>query len=283
MKYNGNYRRREKEKHILGEDVLYEEKTLRRHNRISALRIFIIFLGLAIAFMLLFFAAKALFKVETISVEGAEQYRAEQIAEDCGISLGEFMFSFPASRIKEHILLNFPFVESVKVERIYPSSLIITVSEYKNSYVCCQFDKYVLFGEDLKVLEVADSNIWGEDMIIMELPRVQRALIGRPLEFADDVRTDYIVGIIDALEAVKIEQSIDKITLTDYFNIKMSCEERIFISLGKYNEKEIKLKMQTLNEIMKSERVVNAAAVSIDITELKQQSIIPYDRVEDMK
>ena len=283
MKYNGNYRRREKEKHIIGEDVLYEEKTLLRHNRISALRIFIIYIGLAIAVSLLFFAVRALFKVETVRVEGTEKYTAEEIAENCGVSVGDFMFSFPASRIKEHIIFNFPYVESVNVERVYPSELIITVSEYKSSYVMSQFDKYVLFGGDLKVIEIADSDIWGDDKIHLELPTVRRALLGCKLEFSDDVRTDYITGFIDALGSVNIEQSIDKVTLTDYFNIKMSCEERILVSFGKYNESEIKLKMQTLNEIMKSERVKNAAAVSVDITELKQQSIIPYDRVEDMK
>lgn len=283
MKYNGNYRKREREKHIIGEDALYEERTLLRHNRISALRVFIVLIGLAIALTLLFITARALFKVESITVEGAEKYTAEEIADGCGVSIGEFMFSFPASRIKEHIISNYPYVESVNVKRVYPSDLIITVAEYKNSYVVCQLDKYVLFGHDLKVLEVADSNIWGEDKICFELPRFSRALTGRIIEFADDVRTDYITGFIDALDVVDIEQSIDKITLIDYFNIKMSCEQRIFISLGKYNEKEIRLKFQTLNAIMKSDRVKNAAAVTVDITELKQQSVIPYDRVEDMK
>ncbi len=283
MKYNGNYRKREKEKQIMGEDVLYEEQTLLRHNRISALRVFIILVGLAIAFVLLFFSARALFKVETVSVEGNEIYTAEQLTGNCGISIGEFMFSFPASKIEEHIVTSFPYVRSAEVSRTYPSTVNIRVTEYRTSYVITQLEKYILIAPDLKVLEVADENIWGEEKIMLELPRVVRALKGSYVEFTLDERTEHITGVIEALELVDIEQKVVSVSLDDYFSIKMNCEDRFFVSFGKYSEGEMKLKMQTLNQIMKSERVKNAAAASVDITDLKQQSIIPYDRVEDIK
>ncbi len=283
MKNFRNYRRREKEKHLLGEEVLYEEKTLLRHNRISALKVFIIITACMIALALLLVFVRMLFRVESITVEGNDKYSRDDIISVCGIETGDLMFSFPSSRVKQQITESLPFVEKVDIKREYPATVHITVTEYDSRFMICQRNKYILISHDMKVLKVADSNIWGDDAILLEVPKIARAIEGIKLEFADLGNAEYITDFILAMDELDIEQKIDKAELTDIFSIKMVCDGRYFISFGKYGKyDEVSIQMRSLAKVMSSDIVRNAPVAAIDVSDPKQTSVIPYDRVEDM-
>ena len=284
MKHFRNYRRREKEKNLLGEDVLYEEKTLLRHNRISVLKVFIIILACMLAMLLLFVFARLLFRVESITVDGNDKYSADEILAVCGIEQGDLMFSFPSSKVKRQITESLPYVEKVELKREYPSTVHITLTEYDDRFMICQRDKYILISHDMKVLEVASENEWGEDVILVEIPPVSRAIEGMKLEFADIENTEYITDFILALDLLDIEQKIDRVELTDIFAVRMVCEDRYVISFGKYGKYEsVSIQMRSLSKVMSSDLVKTAAAALIDVSDPKQTSVIPYDSAEDMK
>ncbi len=264
-----------------GEDMLYEEKTVLRHRRTSTLKVLGIGLGLIIAFLLLFFAARVLFRVHTVTVEGCNRYSCEQIADGCGITEGDFMFSFATSEIKKRIGESFPYVATVEVKRKYPSLVNITVTEYEPEYICEQMGKYIVFSADLKVLEVSDTNMWENSAVLFELPTVARALEGKSIEFLDTERTEYISDFILALSNIASEHKINTAKMTDIFNIEMKCDGKYRISFGKYTD--IELKMKTLAIVMSSETVRSSVAASIDVSDPKQPRVIPYDRVEGIE
>lgn len=284
MKNFRNYRRREKEKHILGEDVLYEEKTLLRHNRISALRIFIILMACLLALLVLYFCVKLIFRVESITVEGNLMYSVEDVIAECGIEQGDLIFSFPSSRVKKLLSEALPFVESVEIKREYPSTVHITLTEYESRFMVCQHDKYILISPDLKVLKVADSNIWGDAVITLGIPEISRALEGSKLEFADLKDASYITGFITAMDELSLAQKIDIVELSDIFSVKMICEGRYTVSFGKYSGYDtLCIQMRSLSKVMSSDTVVNSPAASIDVSDPKQTSVIPYDSAEDLQ
>ena len=144
------------------------------------------------------------------------------------------MFSFPSSRVEQQIAESLPFIENVEIRREYPSTVHISITEYDSRFMVSQMDKYVLISNDLKVLSVADSNVWGDDVILLELPVIARAIEGKSVEFAELESTEYITDFISAMEELVIEQKIDRVELTDIFSIKMVCEGRYIISCGKY-------------------------------------------------
>ena len=86
------------------------------------------------------------------------------------------------------------------------------------------------------------------------------------------------------MDELGIEQKIDIVELGDIFSVKMICEGRYTVLFGKYsNYDTLCIQMRSLSKVMASETVKNAPAASIDVSDPKQTSVIPYDSAEDMQ
>ena len=260
------------------DELLYEENGLLRHRRISILKVIGIVLGFLIAISLLYFAARAFFRVSNFVVDGNNIYTTQQILDNFEVKEGDFLFSFASSEVEKKLIRDLPYIIDIEIKRIYPSTLSLNISEYKAEYICEQKDRYILFTSDLKVLEVARENKWGEDVIFVEMPDIAQAIAGDRITFFGDIKTEYISGFIKYLKDFKNKTKIDRIYLRDYFNIKMMCESRYIISFGKYDA--IDVKISTLARVMQSKTVSDSAAASIDISDPKEPRVIPYDGVD---
>ena len=277
MKYDNRYKRQLRE----GDDILYEEKGLLRQRRISILKVIGISAGFVIAILLLYFAARLLFRLENISVEGNLYYTSDQVIAQLDVDPGDFQFSYSCSEIQDKLLKSLPYIEKATVKRDYPKGLSVSITEYEAKYLFNQKNKYIVVTDDLKVLEVSDENKWQDRATLLELPTVSRAIEGDTLEFLSLNKTDYISGFLKSLDEFKKEIKIDKIILSDYFNIKMLCDQKYSISFGKYDS--IGVKLRTLNKVMDSEVVSGSVAASIDMSDPKEPRVIPYDRVDAIK
>ena len=262
----------------LRDDEMYEERTALRHKNYSILRVFLLTVGFVIAILLLYFGARVFFKVGSISVSGNARYTSEQIINSVDVEYGDFMFSFPSSSLISDIKEKLPYVSRVEIERVYPSQLNITVWEYEPEYICIQNNKYIIVSPELKVLEVSDTNKWEGQAVIVELPEVSRAIEGEKIAFFNIEKTEYISGFINNLSEFKKDVKIDKIFLTDYFNIKMLCEGKCMVSFGKFDS--IELKLRTLIKVLESNTIVDSASAAIDISNPKEPRVIPYDRAD---
>ncbi|MBQ2863681.1 MAG: FtsQ-type POTRA domain-containing protein [Clostridia bacterium] len=277
MKYENQHRYKLRE----DDDILYEEKGLLRQRRVSILKIIGISVGFIIAILLLYFAARLLFRVESISVDGNLYYTSEEIIEHIGIETGDFQFSYSCSKIEEKLSKELPYIEMATVVRHYPSGVSVSITEHEVRFILNQKNKYIAVSDELKVLEVADENKWQDRATLLELPTVSRAIEGNKLEFLDVTKTEYISGFLKSLKEFNEDVKIDKIILSDYFNIKMLCDQKYSITIGKYDSIEVKL--HTLNKVMESETVSGSVAASIDMSDPKEPRVIPYDRADAIK
>ena len=98
----------------------------RRQGRFSFLYRILIFVAIcgAIAVALALF-----FKVETISVNGNSRYTTQQIIDAGGIETGDNMFFLNKYTASERITASLPYVETVRISRQLPDTLVITVTE----------------------------------------------------------------------------------------------------------------------------------------------------------
>ena len=69
------------------------------------------------------------FKVNTISVEGAEKYSAEEITNALDISKGDNLYLWNKMKVQEHLLEKLPYLDSVRIRRHLPDALVLTVTE----------------------------------------------------------------------------------------------------------------------------------------------------------
>ena len=152
------------------------------------------------------------------------------------------MFGFPSSDIETRICEYCPYIVSASLVREYPSTIRIDVVETTAQYYTSQMNKHIAFSGELKVLEVSDIDIWDGFAVYMKIPDVKRAIEGQSLLFFDDVKVDHIKAFISAISSVDIECPIDLVDLSDSFSIRMLCDKRLEITLGKDKELLVKLK-----------------------------------------
>lgn len=258
-----------------GEGILYAENALRKKRQKGFFRFSIIFIALLIALILLFFAARALFKVENYIISGNTKYTEEQIIDACGIERGTFMFTFAGSDVEKRIAKKCPYVDKVTMKREYPSSLVIEIAEISSVFVTHEADKYIAFSNNLKVLEVSDENGWGEDVVFIDLPQISVAIEGKPLTFLQDEKTEHIVPFIEALEFYYSEYRIKKADLTQSYDIVLYCGEGHEVHFGKSDE--LNVKMKTLSKMLKSDRIAQTQAAKIDVSNPKEPSFVPIN------
>lgn len=124
------------------------------------------------------------FRVDTIQVETAGRIDAEQICEMSDIRRGTGMFSLDLERIGEKIAEN-PWISSARVERVFPRTVTIKVSEYTPAAIVNLECLYYVAedGTVFKPLEIGDkvdfpllTGISRQD--ILDHPEETRRLLG---------------------------------------------------------------------------------------------------------
>ncbi len=258
--------------HRSEEKYLYAEKTIFNKRKKSYVRIAVVIFALIIALLLLYFAARALFRVDGYTVEGNYRYTSDEIIHACGIDRGRFMFTFSASDVEAHIEKECPYVKKAILTRDYPSNLNIYIEEHTPQYYTCAVGKYIVFSSELKVLEVSDENSW-DSLIYFELPQISVALEGEVIELSASINIEYITEFISALSKYDSDREIKRVSLTESYSIKLYCGEGYEVLLGKSSEMELKL--NTLSKMLDSDRLKENPRAKIDLTNPKEPSFVP--------
>ncbi len=99
------------------------------------------------------------FKVNTISVEGAEKYSAEEITNALDISKGDNLYLWNKMKVQEHLLEKLPYLDSVRIRRHLPDALVLTVTECRAAAaVKAEDGSYYYISSTGKILEQSTSD-----------------------------------------------------------------------------------------------------------------------------
>ena len=135
----------------------------RRQGRFSFLYKILIFVAIcgAIAVALALF-----FKVDTITVTGNSRYTANQIIEASGIETGDNMFFLNKYHASERITAALPYVETVRISRQLPDTLVVTVTECTAPAAVSQDGKLWLLSGDGKIVDAKTGD--GKQYAVVE-------------------------------------------------------------------------------------------------------------------
>lgn len=122
----------------------------RRQGRFSFLYRILVFVAIcgAIAVALALF-----FKVDKITVTGNSRYTAKQIVEAAGIQTGDNMFFLNKYHASEQITAALPYVETVRISRQLPDTLVVAVTECTAPAAVQQEGKLWLLSGDGKIVD----------------------------------------------------------------------------------------------------------------------------------
>ncbi len=191
-------------------------------------------LGRAVLLLLLTLAAIVLmtifFKVNTISVEGAEKYSAEEITTALDISKGDNLYLWNKMKVQEHLLEKLPYLESVRIRRHLPDALVLTVTECRAAAaVKAEDGSYYYISSTGKILEQNTSD--GGLAVVTGLEGAQLQ-VGQEIAPQTDAAVSAYLDIMQALSEQEMTDDLQFINLQELTDVRIGYGGRFDLRIG---------------------------------------------------
>jgi len=184
-------------------------------------------------------ALTVFFNITDITVVNESRYSDEEIIEAGGVVIGDNLLRLHSSEIKSDIIKEFPYIESVKLHRVFPTELQLEVSEASIAAAIERDERYLLISANGRVLEEISARPEGSPRIIG--PEVKKLEEGDYLPEQESERLPALIKILELIGQNKLT-GIDVIDLRDMRDIRMLYRGRVSIELGNIGDIEYKIK-----------------------------------------
>ncbi len=216
---------------------------------------------------------ETLFGIESITVTGLTKYKESVVIEASGLSPGDKLWSFSASRTEAAITLACPYIKSVKVRRIIPNAVVLGVSEDSALYYADILGERFILNADCKVLALTSTDTMPSGGLIkLKLPEVRRAIAGRALIYKESWPEKYVSECLAAASSSGLFDRLNMIDLRNRSNLVMTSDSKYLLILGTVENADIKL--LTAEKILEDELFSTDNKASIDLTNIKESSVI---------
>jgi cell division protein FtsQ len=256
---------------IDGVTVTRKKRKFRRNNVLYYLMAAILVVSL---FAIL--ASTVLFNVRSVVInhEGEPLYCETLILAAGGIEQGQNLMRFDSSQAGSDIMAALPRLDSVRVSRAFPSTVIVTVTNAQSAFSICDDGTYWEVSRGRRVINAAASRPDGL-LVTGFVPRglnVGSSLVSEPGDsLSDTANAELLFRLIALIE--RHDLAVSRIDLSDKFDIKLYYDgERIEIRLGEPLQLEEKIIVAT--RIITDEIAINENGV-LRVTSPRMASFVP--------
>ncbi len=167
------------------------------------------------------------FPIKRISVSGSEIYNKSQIIKATQLTTDDQLFAVSEKKIEAELRKSLPYIESVKIKRVIPDALVITVTDAKEqafyktgkNYNIIS-DKGYILKQQTKVpknmFEIVSSGISGK--------------VGTQVKYKNSAEEVLVGDLISELSKQNI--NINKIDVTNILEITLNVEGRFTVNIG---------------------------------------------------
>ena len=228
---------------------------------------FLLICGAIVAALILFF------KVQTVTVTGNQRYTTEEILDVAAIETGENMFLLNKHAVAGRITGQLPYVESVKINRGLPDTIVIQVMECEPVAAVIQGSEAWLASASGKLLEkiaasASDSYLQIKGCELL-LPTVSSQM---ELPGDGNVTKDQLLGLISELESWGMLEQIRWIDCSDPDVMVLRYADRFDVELP--YDADFHKKLNALSQVIPN--LENNQTGTILLTMPDKSSFIPH-------
>ena len=258
-------RREGKKKRRLTRAAIRRRRAIRR---LTALALLLCVIGVGV-----YLTVTMLFKISAIQVRTADGvvseaggYSSEQIVQALGVNLEENIFSFDPASKAAALEQVFPMLENIRVERDYPGTVVIQVTEAQPAYTMQTSGGWLTLSASLKILskDAAQpaglatlyggepvSTTPGEQLDFAAAPAASSAAASESADSAasseteaeTDQRLESLNTLMSALDSYGMLGDATRMEFADTEEMAFLYQDRISVLLGTLNELDYKLKL----------------------------------------
>lgn len=249
----------------------FERLRARNSRRTFDEWVFIVLVILFLSAVLFCLCGLIFFRAKNIRIEGGNYYSAEDIIAEAGITAHDNLFFLDEEEIEDRLTLRFPFLKSVRIRRILPTTLILEITEDQPAYTAAIHGEYFLLSTSLRVLRrgsTPEETIGRESdlsLCAIQLPTVTYAVVGRPIGFIRESTYSYMLSFLEILEQSEYAERIGLINAESKFRISIYLDDRRYkVIFG--SAEEVPDKIAFFTNILKQKLEENSYAI-IDVSD----------------
>lgn len=208
-------------------------------------------------------ALAAFFRVEQLEIMGLTRYDTQDVLNTFGIKQGDNLFFCDSLRGQKRLLAQYPYFESVSVERDLPSRMVVTVKEAQPiAAVNSTQGGWFVLDKDCRVLERTDQEGAKDAAEVLGL-RTPGAEPGQTLPAEDPDVLEALKTLANGLDKVGLGGKATLYNLQDLDSIWFLYEERFAVCVG--NTKNLDHKLAILQALVTGDQFSPSDKGSINL------------------
>lgn len=217
-------------------DVNKRRAARQKKARIRRLKIAFVFFLIIALITLAIMCFTVFFPIKRINVSGSEIYSKSQIVKASKLTTDDNLWVVSQEKVENNIRTKLPYVDSVKLKRVLPDAIILTVTDAKEyAYYQSGENYYILSDSGYVLKEQAEAP---ENVFAIVTSGIDGA-VGQKAVYKNASEAELVSTLIDTLQ--KKEINIDKIDVSNILQISLKVEGRFTVNLGTtdYTEEKI--------------------------------------------
>ncbi len=239
-----------------------ELKEKRRKRRGSNIIYYIMLTMLAIV-MFSVLSVTFLFNADGIIVTGESEYTDEQIIEASGLTGKENLVRLSTAGIPEKILDKLTALDSVSIDKVFPSKIRISVTRSVPMANFVYGGKTYLISHIGRVMAINSKD--DSCMTIVGYKPAESVTVGGFIKAENADQDKLVKSISDAAEKADVDK-ITTVDITDNINISLTYDNRVVIYLG--SVLQIDEKMRIIKELLCNGHIGETERVSLDVSDV---------------
>lgn len=205
-------------KNVKKEDKNKKSKNKKKNDKPKSKKGLVVFLIiLVIAGIISFLLTSSLFKINEVEIVNNSKVTLESIKEIVNFDNYRNIFWVNTFAVEKEIEANNAYIESVKVSRKLPNTVVIDVKERTPKYMLQIADSFVYINNQGYMLEVSTENI-GLPIILGFKTDLSNIEVGKRLDVEDLKKMQNIIKIVQTANVNEVGEYITKIDISDERN-----------------------------------------------------------------
>jgi cell division protein FtsQ len=217
------------------------------------------------------FLSSYVFEITNVQVEGNSKIKTDKILKMANINVGDNLFHTNAGDVAERFEAE-SYLELDKLERKYPSTLILHVSERKAVAALKYGDAYILVDKNGIVLETVDKPV---DALIAENVNPTAAMLGQPVQGVDEFQIQTLARLSEELKQSREWEEFESVDLSNPTAMIIRTKLQVKIRLGDTGDMDKKIQwIDTLLERCRSDGLA-FGTIDVSFPQKGEASYIP--------
>ena len=214
------------------------------------------------------------FKVSTVEVTGSSRYRDGEVAAASGVELGDNLVLLDKYRIAQRIYTELPYVTEARINRKFPSTLVLEVTETTAVASIQGAGGYWLLSAGEKLLEAVDETGAQDYLRITGLEAVNPAVSAR-LELPEDspITLERLGQLLSAMERLEMLGRADGLDLSDRSALVLGYDGRFQVIIS--YDADFDYKLLCLLEAVKCLEPNERGTIRLNMKEANKAHFIP--------